>query len=1067
MKHTHGGQPAHSLAAAPSLHASSKTPAARWLLNNLYHPHFNHPYVAAFQQQIQQECLVESAIDPSLYRLAVDFVLDEGRWEPQQALNHEIKRFWHTRPPHHYQTLACFRQATGALWQAKPQNPRLEKKHPERQLTKVIKYETPKGARSTPYLPPITAGIWRRIATRYQVKVPGAIAALLDSAEAPGFWDWVQSIPSLPLVITEGAKKALSLLSHGYIGVSLYGIHGGYRSKDALGHPVQSSLIPDLLPFVEKDLDQSGRPIILAFDQDTKPKTRHQVNTALCKFGRLLSATGASVKIAKWDSTHGKGIDDVITSTGVGFFEQAVTTALSLEEFYLHLALDNRLAGMMPQCRLKTADLTSIQSGDLPETGVIAISSAKGTGKTKMIAELVKGHRPMLLLTHRVVLGRNLCRRLAIDYRADLDKVDGRFINDQGYTLRVGSVVDSLLAIHPGPFPPGSYDVVIDEVDQVLRHLLTSTTCNKDGKRVAILARFAKFISEARRVIVADADLTTNVIRYLNAFRPAHEQPWLLSNEAKPTPWPVTFIESPDASEATAKLLATIQAGHKVFIATDSKALSKKLDRLIAKTGKSALLLNSETSGGEVERDFIEEPDAHLSDWDVVIATPSMATGVSIEADYFETVYGVFQGASATDADMAQALARVRAPVPRVVWCARQGRNFSRIGRETMPHKLKKLLHDKTDVTALLTAASLRDVVNLHQEVLTQSFQHYDWDNPHVNLWSTFEAGQNRAMLSLRSALKVRLLHEGHQLNVLHHQTNQSARDALKAARQDIKMMEAQAIAKAPLLTETQARVLDQIEGLSPEELLALKKYHLGAFYGAEVTPELVLLDNDGRYRTQLQHLEHFLYPDTASRTEVHAISNQIKWGQPSTVTSQGITPWDIPHTLLQQKLRKTLGLNAFVSSTKEWTGEELTAFKAKALRLAPQIKGALNITLRDSMSPAQILGQLLNQLGLKTKSRQHRVEGKRKRTYALDQESKGLALEILQRRAERRGEKNDQERRETDHPSLPVTPPRLMIHDSAGCDGEKEERQNVPQENTDQGVHQFNIPVVERQPLG
>lgn len=43
--------------------------------------------------------------------------------------------------------------------------------------------------------------------------------------------------------------------------------------------------------------------------------------------------------------------------------------------------------------------------------------------------------------------------------------------------------------------------LVIDEVVQVLRHLLTSSTCRKDGKLPALLTRLRQLVQIARRVI--------------------------------------------------------------------------------------------------------------------------------------------------------------------------------------------------------------------------------------------------------------------------------------------------------------------------------------------------------------------------------------------------------------------------------------------------------------------------------------------------------------------------------------------------------------------------------------
>ena len=90
----------------------------------------------------------------------------------------------------------------------------------------------------------------------------------------------------------------------------------------------------------------------------------------------------------------------------------------------------------------------------------------------------------------------------------------------------------------------------------------------------------------------------------------------------------------------------------------------------------------------------MEIPDRLLTfiSLQAVIGSPSTATGLSIEGDHFDKVYGLFYGASSTDADMAQALGRVRAPIPRVVWCAKYGRSFSKVGRQTSPSALRDLL---------------------------------------------------------------------------------------------------------------------------------------------------------------------------------------------------------------------------------------------------------------------------------------------------------------------------------------------------------------------------------------
>ena len=84
---------------------------------------------------------------------------------------------------------------------------------------------------------------------------------------------------------------------------------------------------------------------------------------------------------------------------------------------------------------------------------------------------------------------------------------------------------------------------------------------------------------------------------------------------------------------------------------TDSKGLSKTLAEMFhtAQPDKRVLLVNSETSGGEFEREFIQDPDEVLArdEYDIVICSPSIATGTSIEIQgKIQSVYGIYMGVS-------------------------------------------------------------------------------------------------------------------------------------------------------------------------------------------------------------------------------------------------------------------------------------------------------------------------------------------------------------------------------------------------------------------------------------
>ncbi len=966
-----------------------------------------------FTRRIGQEFIQGSAISPELFKAATEIHADlemDGAGDPitpiHDALNWQYTRFSHqAKDP--LEAIILLNE-DGIPWQAKLSRFRIDRAKTRKRFKQALgfsakavddhfkdlsdqlpelvdhqKYETPKGNGSKPYLPAIPAGVRERIALQYSVDIP-----LTGS-----FWDWLAAHPEIPFTLTEGGKKGLSLLSQGTIAIALYGVNGGYTSKDRLGNPIDPQLIPELERFC-----QPGRKITLAFDQDSDSKTRRRVANALSRFGGLLAARGCDVYIALWDAALGKGVDDLIVNNGADAWMSAYLKALSLEEWRLWRCLENRLT-LPPAISLKTNDLQTLQPESIPDQGIIAIASAKGTGKTKLIGSLIQSINteddPVLLAGHRIALMRNLCSRMGVDYRGDLDKVNGEFITAGGYTLRVGFVVDSLLAINPEKFR--GCDLVIDEVVQVLRHLLTSSTCNKDGKRPALLARLHQLIQVARRVIIADADLNNAAIHYIQELRADGGRVFLIRNDFQPEGYPVRFIEAPDSSVITAELLLDLEAGEQVLVATDSKAGSKSLDRLVRQIenfGHGVLVINSETSGGEWEQAFMQTPDAFLSEHPhirAVIVTPSMATGVSIEADYFTKVYGLFWGVSSTDADMAQALIRVRKPIPRVVWCARVGRNFSKVSRETNQLKLRQALKDKTTTTVSLIRSSLREDI-VHQ------LERYDWrQDPHLRLWSEIEAERNRSMHSLRAALKVRLMHEGHQVEVVALDSNDRARTLLKAAREEVKAAYAKAVEQADNLDPLRYRVLQDKEALSPAEQRAIAKYEIAEFYHfpvEEVNEALVIADRQGRTRGEVLNLEAQLKPETTASRDAKALEKQAKW-------NQGYCPWDIQHTELRRKTRSFIGLDMFLNPVQEWTKYDYEMFGAQAREAKLQVKVALNFTITDTMSNVQIAHQLLSQMGVKMIHRTSRSipghEGEKLKVYRIDPECWQNLYDLIQ----------------------------------------------------------------------
>ncbi|MBD2303783.1 hypothetical protein, partial [Nostoc sp. FACHB-190] len=437
-----------------------------------------------------------------------------------------------------------------------------------------------------------------------------------------------------------------------------------------------------------------------------------------------------------------------------------------------------------------------------------------------------------------------------------------------------------------------------------------------------------------------------------------------------------------------------------LYVTTDSKATSKATARLLQKAIPEIriLLINSETSGNTVEKRFMKTPDAVLGEglYDVIICTPTIATGVSIELkDVIEKVYGIFTGASSTDADMSQSLIRVRDTVERVVWCARRGTNYCKVSRSTNSLEIKNQLKQRTDATVSLVRSNLRpDVV--------EEIANYNWqDNPHVNLYARISAEQNYSMMNLRDALLIRLKHEGHHIKIDQRQSQKAVTMLLKEAKDEIQLLEAQNIVAAADLTYAEVVVLESLEAISPEDTLAITKFYLKDFYCLdELTVEDVLWDKSGQRRGELLNLEAQLNPELSLDRTTLSLEKQANW-------NQGVCPWDISGTALRRQIREAIGLNDFLDPHKEWTKADLKPYADKIRLYAPEILTHLNRTISEKMSDMQVVHQLLSQFGIKIAFRWSRFEPgfeKQKiKVCRLDAEVWHSLMSVLERRATRR----------------------------------------------------------------
>ena len=188
------------------------------------------------------------------------------------------------------------------------------------------------------------------------------------------FWQWVKQHPEIPILLTEGEKKAACLLSLGFVAIALPGIWMGRVKNQVTGIDY---LHPDLMPMVSK-----GRKFIILFDNDEKPSTRHAVHLASVMTGKVIEAAGASCSVANLPEGSPKGVDDFVTANGkraLSLIAKIIDRALTLKD-YLRKSRKKTWGLSKKYPANVTLDTQYLSNAlRLPQRGLIALESGMGT----------------------------------------------------------------------------------------------------------------------------------------------------------------------------------------------------------------------------------------------------------------------------------------------------------------------------------------------------------------------------------------------------------------------------------------------------------------------------------------------------------------------------------------------------------------------------------------------------------------------------------------------------------------------------------------------------------------
>lgn len=312
--------------------------------------------------------------------------------------------------------------------------------------------------------------------------------------------------------------------------------------------------------------------------------------------------------------------------------------------------------------------------------GVIVVKAPMAAGKTQRVGHPLSEWaaaqgETLLAICHRVSLVTELATRLNLTHYSDVDASTAYAAT--GLATCLPSITKSA---HASLIDRASI-VFIDEVAQVLRFIEAEKTCRTgEADNQGVYERLREIVAQARCVVVADAGVDRRTIEFLESCRPGERFRVIEVTPPRDAGIAAHYGYGADSvSHAVGEALAELAAGGKPWVAVESIDRAKALEHFFKAVmpDKRIMAVHSDNKDNKAQRDFLIDADRESRRYDIVIASPVIGSGLSIEhkpkrddeGNVIEEVpekekftLGVYIGGGhrTTPADAAQQMRRVR-----------------------------------------------------------------------------------------------------------------------------------------------------------------------------------------------------------------------------------------------------------------------------------------------------------------------------------------------------------------------------------------------------------------------
>ncbi|MBC1239468.1 DUF3854 domain-containing protein [Nostoc sp. 2RC] len=554
----------------------------------------------------------------------------------------------------------------------------------------------------------------------------------------------------------------------------------------------------------------------------------------------------------------------------------------------------------------------------LPQSGLVALWSDMGTGKTELMRRWRDKNPEKKFLNngHRVNLLKNLSNRLQTEIYSALQH------GDLAKVQALSITIDSLHKLNTNALNYGC--VFIDEACQYLTHLLHSKTCKEH--RAAILEVLEYIVYNAPLVVIADAHMDDVTVDFFRAMRPVGEKPFIIKNEWKNGDRLIYWYEGDDSSALVAQISAALMMQQKIMVVSDSKRFIKKLEQSLSMSVR-------------VEDSDEQEQGVGCGVWGVRESSTASPTTPNIsDGSLGESVSPITgetrvhnstnhrtqpQRESLSPLPTHGTTPQTCNPTPLKIWAIHSENS----GSEENVAFIKDITNAVKGLDALLTSPSLGtgvDIPNYHFDAVfgvfhgvsqtatecAQQLWRYrpkvpihvwvaqrppfgyldtnatkikerllqtnemtafllridrdsgkrgaekDWA---LDAYCQIMASRHQSINNLRADLRDLLSEMGNQIIPMGAESDKLAQERLKNAAAALDTAYYAAVAKAKDISPTEYRQRTSIDYLTPSEVFECEKFRILDAYGMSVTPLLVEKDNSGRLSKAIAHLEAIL----------------------------------------------------------------------------------------------------------------------------------------------------------------------------------------------------------------